>query len=258
MLCQEASRSCKPQWTLNGHRPPYTETMSLSARRLAILASLAAITLLDLALVGIRIIRTGDWVYAFLAWNLFLAWIPLLFAMAVYDGFRRRGPVLRLIPLGIGWLLFFPNAPYIVTDFVHLSRDAAAPLWYDGAMIAACAATGLLLGFVSLALVHVVVQRLTGTAAAWAFAGLALVLGSLGIYVGRFLRFNSWDAVTEPGTLVNLARLRVADPFGNPKLLAVTAGLVGFLAIGYLAFYVLARPSFDLTQPAGAGRPVRR
>lgn len=88
------------------------------------------------------------------------------------------------MPAAVGWLLFFPNAPYIVTDFVHLDGHGPGSFWLDAAMIGACAATGVMLGFVSLALIHAVVQRLAGAVSAWAFAAFALVLGGVGIYLG--------------------------------------------------------------------------
>jgi uncharacterized membrane protein len=216
--------------------------MRLSPRRARILGALAVASAVDVLLVLARVALPQGRDFAFLGWNLFLAWVPLLLALLVYDGFRRRASWLLLAPLGAGWLLFLPNAPYIVTDFVHLRGATGALWWYDAATIGACAATGLALGFVSLALVHRVVERVTGPIVAWAFAVGSLALASVGIYLGRFLELNSWDAITRPRLLAAYARSRLADPLGNPKLLAVTLFFVLFLSIGY----ALTRPAVDV------------
>src|SRR5439155_15195728 len=100
--------------------------------------------------------------FRFLIWNLILASIPLLLALLVYDRYRRGTPLLRLTPLLVLWLLFLPNAPYIVTDFVHLSATSRAPLWLDGVELSAFAWTGMLLGFVSLYLLHAVARHRFG------------------------------------------------------------------------------------------------
>ena len=100
--------------------------------------------------------------FRFLLWNLFLAWVPFVLALVVYDRYRRGTPLARLLPALVLWLLFLPNAPYIVTDFVHLSAARTPPLWFDGVELSAFAWTGMLLGFVSLYLVHAVVRHRFG------------------------------------------------------------------------------------------------
>ncbi|MGZ4411769.1 MAG: DUF1361 domain-containing protein [Gaiellaceae bacterium] len=220
--------------------------MAISDRRLAVLGGLALLSLLDVAFVGARMLESGSNTYVFLAWNIFLAWIPLVLAMAVYDGFRRHGARLRLLPPAVGWLLFLPNAPYILTDFVHLGPSPRIPLWYDAAMISAFAFTGLVLGLVSLALVHVVLQRIAGATWAWLAAALSLLLASVGIYIGRFLNLNSWDALLRPRLIAGLIRVRLEDPFGNFRLLAVTMVFSAFLGACYLLVHALARPAVEL------------
>ncbi len=220
--------------------------MAISDRRLGVLAGLALLSLLDVAFVVVRVVESGHRTYAFLVWNLFLAWVPLVLAILVYDGFRRHGPRLRLLLPGTGWLLFLPNAPYILTDFVHLGPSPRIPLWYDAAMISAFAFTGLVLGLVSLALVHVVVQRIAGAGWAWMLAWTSILLASVGIYVGRFLHLNSWDALLRPRLIAGLIRLRLEDPLGNFRLVAVTLVFSAFLGACYLLVYALARPAVEL------------
>jgi uncharacterized membrane protein len=220
--------------------------MTPSARRVAVLGVLMVASAFDLALLAGRIVHSGQRGYAFLAWNLVLAWIPLLLALVVYDGYRRNGWRLRYVPAAILWLLFLPNAPYVLTDFIHLRSIDGAPVWFDAALVAGFAFTGVLLGFVSLALMHAVAQRLGGAMFGWSFVAVALGLCSVGIYVGRFLRFNSWSALTSPGRLLDLTLYRLGDPFGNALLLEVMVVFTGFLVIGYLIVWTLARPTVEL------------
>jgi uncharacterized membrane protein len=219
---------------------------NVSTRRIATLAALVLGSLGCCMLVGVRIVYTGVPNFPYLIWNLVLAWIPFLLAMLLYDGFRRGMGVFGLTTLGGLWLLFFPNAPYIVTDFVHLRRDPLSPLWFDGITIASFAAVGLLLGFGSLYLVQSVVRRAVGTGLAWVVAAATLSLGSVGIYLGRFVRLNSWDILTSPHYLLWLAGRRLADPLGNPRLLAVVLASTLLLGAAYVVVYTLASAGLRL------------
>jgi len=145
---------------------------------------------LCVGLLEIRIRETGDGFYRFLVWNLFLAWVPLALAAAAY-ALLRRGVDGLVAALLVAWLLFFPNAPYLLTDFIHL-EEGPAPLWYDALMLSAFAWTGLLVGFASLYLVQIILRRAFGAAAAWLGVFGALGLASIGVYIGRFVRLNSW------------------------------------------------------------------
>ena len=106
-------------------------------------------------------------------------------------------------------------------------------------MFGSAALTGLLLGFVSLGLVQDVVRRAVGAVWSWVLAGGVLSIASFGIYLGRVQRLNSWDVVTRPGAVLELVRERAADPFGNPKLIAVVVLLTAFLSVTYVAFAAL-------------------
>ena len=131
-------------------------------------ASLALLTGLAAAMVVARIVYTGESTYANLIWNLILAWIPLLLALFLYDAARRGAGSWLLLSVGIAWLLFFPNAPYLMTDFQLLRDWTEAPIWYDVVLLSTAAWTGLTLGFASLYLVHVVVRRRLGALTVWA------------------------------------------------------------------------------------------
>ena len=214
----------------------------MSRRRLAILASLGGLSLLVVGMVAVREHYTGSVSYSNLIWNLFLAWIPLGLAVYVHDGYGKGLGRVRLWTAGVLWLLFFPNALYIVTDFKWLREWAAAPIWYDVLLLSAAAWCGLVLGFASLYLVQGVVTNAVGTVRAWAFALGALGLGAFGVYVGRFERWNSWDVFTRPGHLAGSLLTGLAHPQDHPRALAVMVLFTAFLAMSYLVFYSFAEP----------------
>jgi uncharacterized membrane protein len=212
----------------------------MSRRRLVTVLALVAASLFCVALVGVRVAESGSTKFSGLVWNLFLAWIPLVLAVVVYDRWRRGRARVSLFVLGALWLLFFPNAPYIVTDFVHLERTGDAPYWYDAVTVSAFAWTGLLLGFASLFLMQTVVRQWRGVAAGWAFAGVAIALGSLGIYLGRFLRLNSWDALEHPSVIPRILHAVARDPFAYQEAIGVTVLFTVALGFAYLLLYSFA------------------
>jgi uncharacterized membrane protein len=214
---------------------------SFSDRRLATLAALAGLSLLVVAMVAVRISYTGSSDYANLVWNLFLAWVPLAFALLVYAGARRGMRPLWLLTFGGIWLLFFPNAPYLMTDLKYLRELRGAPFWYDAVLASSAAFAGLALGFISLFLIHSVARRYFG--AVWAWIGVWAVLGlsSVGVFLGRFQRFNSWDVFTDPQPILGDIAKGLSNPLNYPKVFAVTVVFSGFLLGTYVVFYALAR-----------------
>src|SRR2546423_11108321 len=176
--------------------------MSLRFRndRAIALGSLVLMSGFCLALLALRLVYTQT-TFPYLAWNLFLAWIPFALALVIYDRSKRRATI-PLVPLALAWLVFFPNAPYLVTDLLHLRDDSVTPVWFDTLVYAAFAWTGLLLGFVSLYLMHVVARRFLGAARSWVFVLGALAFASFGIYLGRFERWSSWDVFVRPTQLL--------------------------------------------------------
>ena len=180
---------------------------------------------LSVALLAARMLYAENRLFAFLVWNLFLAWVPWL--IAVYCT-RARG--IALAGSVTSWLLFFPNAPYLVTDFVHLAPRAPVPLWFDVGMLAAFAWAGLLLAVTSLSSLHRRVELAAGRWAGWAFVLSATGLCGFGIYIGRFLRKNSWDALLDPLELARAASAPLFDPLGHPRAWAVAA-LFGVLTL---------------------------
>jgi uncharacterized membrane protein len=210
---------------------------AFSERRIAVVASLAALSLFVLSMIIGRVLYTRTFEHAGIAWNLVLAWVPFVLALVVYGRSRSMSRPALAALAGL-WLLFFPNAPYILTDLKHIGDTGQIPVLYDVLFLSAAAWAGLLLGLTSLFLMHVVARRLLGVAGAWALVVGVLAASSFGIYLGRVQRWNSWDVFVRPGALLG----RLADGF-HAAPIALTVLLTSFLLASYLVFYSLARLS---------------
>jgi uncharacterized membrane protein len=191
---------------------------------------------IGIAMVAARVWVTETFDYGFLVWNLMLAWIPVVFAVlatAAATARNRAAPV-ALALAAVAWLLFFPNAPYIVTDFQHIgAMGPGVPTWYDVMVVAWFAFAGLFLGVVSLYLMQRLVERLIGRRWGWWFVIGVTAVASVGIYVGRFLRWNSWDVFSDPSVIANPVWERLRDPAGSQRLIAFTAMYFGFFLFVY-------------------------
>ena len=189
-------------------------------------------------MIAVRIDRTGSGYYRFLLGNLFLAGVPLFLSTALRMASHWRFHWTIKAVLFTLWLLFLPNAPYILTDIQHLTRASQAPAWYDLALLLSCAGTGLLMGYLSLVDLQELVTRRFGVACGWIFALVSLVLSGFAIYLGRFLRWNSWDVLIAPTRVFEImgALLR---PWDHTQPFAVTLIFGGILTLGYISLRIL-------------------
>ena len=186
-----------------------------SPKRIMILSTMLFIaTVIACGMIVIRYFVTGSARFGYLLWNIFLAWIPFITALTIFtmfeDSEREKKWSVSLGFLFLLWLLFYPNAPYIFTDLIHLInnprvvvhnrlvRNYEVLLWYDIIVSVSFAWLGHFLGLVSLYLVHRVLERLTTTVTAWVLVVVTIGLSGYGVFLGRFLRLNSWHIFTKP------------------------------------------------------------
>jgi uncharacterized membrane protein len=182
--------------------------------------SIAVFVLLNVAcamcigLVVARVAYTDSGEHLGLIWNLFLAWIPFMLAYFAHAFSWRRAALFLMIPIiAFLWLIFFPNAPYMLTDLQDLARRSTdAPLWYDVIIVVWCTWTGMLLGIISLYLMQNIIVRSFGRTAGWIFVFLISALSSFGVYIGRFVRLNSWDILQNPSETAQEILGIVIDP----------------------------------------------
>lgn len=199
------------------------------------------LSILCVSLLFIRLYRTDFYLGFGLMWNLFLAWIPLLFALVAR---RLKSKKLTSLFFVGCWLLFFPNAPYIITDLVHLHNLDKQLWWYDSLGIFVAAFTGLLIGIYSIQIVHNLLNTFFSRAGAWLLIFGSMMASGFGIYLGRFSRLNSWNIVSDPMYLVKIC---IRD-LHNPLALKTTL-LFGFvLSVIYIAYYTLFNIEHELQE----------
>jgi uncharacterized membrane protein len=197
-------------------------------------------SIVSVAMLAGRIYYTGRMAYGALAWNLFLAWLPLIFSVLACERYEQgSGRDWRFLSFAAAWLLFFPNAPYIFTDLMHLVVRFSEHFWLDLVLILLFALTGLVLGFLSLYLMQSVVTDMYGRAAGWVFVAGVACVSSFGVYLGRFLRFNSWDVVFNPYEFYDKLGTWASQPYGKPATFAFLVLFSTFLFISYLMLYAL-------------------
>ena len=182
-----------------------------------------------------RMLVTHTIEYIFLPWNLFLAFIPYAITRwmsARPDLFEHR---LKRVALLAIWMLFIPNAFYIITDLFHLRNVHSAPRWFDLLLVFSFAWNGILFGVISLRRVELIIGLDRGPLYSLGLIFAVMWLNALGIYIGRYLRFNSWDIVTDPFNLMIEIGDLVINPLENWYAWGMTGTYALFMTLLYLS-----------------------
>lgn len=214
-------------------RPNATQTYGLA---------LMGLSLVSTGFIAVGALQTGGFGDWYLLWNLFLAWIPLLLAYYLvrhlHKGSWGDWPA---IGLSLAWLLFLPNTFYIISDLIHLEDTPRTNVLYDSLMFSSVVITGIILGFTSLYMVQAQLRRrLSAMQTGAAVTGL-LLLCSFAIYLGRDLRWNSWDVLVNPAGILFDVTERVVDPLAHPQAFTVTVMFFVFLASFYWSTWIMVR-----------------
>ncbi|MBC7886607.1 MAG: DUF1361 domain-containing protein [Ferruginibacter sp.] len=200
------------------------------------------------AMIICRMLYSGSIRFIFLLWNLFLAWIP--YQLSSYLSWKRAANKWKAGVLLAGWLLFFPNALYIITDLVHLETKTNVPIWYDAVLLFASAIVGLLMAFASLYKVEKFFLKKIGIPATNKLIVLCLFMGSFGVYLGRFLRWNSWDIITNPMELSKEIALRFFFPVDYYRTWAITLLFTGLFSLLYFMVKILTATAITFNKSA--------
>lgn len=185
-------------------------------------------------LLTVRILTTGSLYYSFLVWNLFLAGIPYAISQSLrYSKWAKEQTFIVILVLGI-WLLFLPNAPYIITDLMHLRYTKSSLLWFDALLIFSFAWNGLLFGVLSLMDVFAILSTKFGKVKANYSLFVMILLCGFGIYLGRFLRWNSWEAFTQPFQLLAQCKMSLTHPDFRLRAWGITLGFGFFFWVMFV------------------------
>ncbi len=185
------------------------------------------------AMILVRFIYTSKPAFVFLIWNLFLAWIPFTIS-TLFEKYAHKSKWKQLV-IFFTWLLFFPNALYIVTDLIHLDMESIVPKWFDAVLLFTSSIVGLMMAFVSLLRAEKYLSRIFNKRFTDVIVFAILFIGSFGVYLGRFLRWNSWDIISNPlGLFISIAE-RIIFPFKYVQTWGITALLTTLFYLLYLS-----------------------
>jgi len=204
---------------------------------------LGSLSVMCFAFSVFRYVYTDTKVFLFLNWNLFLAFLPWLFSTLLIIYPRLQQNKLILMALVFSWLLFFPNSLYILTDLFHLQLDTSMPKWFDLVLILSFAWTGLMYGFMSLWDIEKIIGNKISRYIMPFVSFCLLFLGSFGIYLGRYLRWNSWDIISEPFNLFFDIGDRILNPLQHKGTWGMTLFMFIFLNMIYWSFRFIKKRS---------------
>jgi uncharacterized membrane protein len=210
---------------------------SFKRRRLKLSILLATMSIFCFSISIMRYWITDTKVFLFLNWNLFLAFIPWLISSIIKV--RKINNRISLALLIFSWILFFPNSPYILTDLFHLRIQSPAPIWFDLVVILSFAWTGLMFGFISLMDIESILCKYISPIFVNMISIGFLFIAAFGIYLGRYLRWNSWDVISNPFGLFNDVISRFVDPFKYPTTWGMTLLLGLLLNMMYFSIKLL-------------------
>ncbi|NBC83738.1 MAG: DUF1361 domain-containing protein [Bacteroidetes bacterium] len=200
---------------------------------------LYALALFSVLMVMARIIYTLDLTHAYLIWNLLLAWLPYIFSKQAVRYYEQKNGL--MIGTAFLWILFLPNSAYIITDFIHLN-DPGTILWYDILLIFSFSLSGLLFGLFSIYNIHALLVRFFTGRVSWFVIFGMTGLSGLGIYVGRFFRWNSWEVFTQPFRLIHEFWVAINDPYMLRHILLFSALFGMFQVFTYGLLYFVKGP----------------
>ena len=191
----------------------------------------------SLVLIAARVTITGNRAFIFLPWNLFLAFVPYALSswLMSIPGWSRHK--LKFAMAFIVWLLLIPNSFYILTDLFHLKFREESSRWFDLTLILSFAWNGLLLGILSVRHMEKIFMERFKLRQDLIFLIPVMGLNALGIYIGRFMRFNSWDVITNPFQLLG----DIADMLFHPGNYIHAWGMIGCFSVFMTIIYISAR-----------------
>jgi uncharacterized membrane protein len=189
-----------------------------------------------------KVVSSHSWAYSFLLWNLFLAWLPLVFVTTLAISLNKhRWLSWQNISLSFLWLVFLPNSFYLASDLIHLRVSSAENVLFDVVMLLSFSFNGFLAGMISIYLAHRELYRRFWPKQAHGVIAVVLLAASFAIYLGRNLRWNTWDVFLNPAGLLFDVSDRLINPTAHPQAFFTTLGFFVLLGTVYVVLWQFAR-----------------
>jgi len=201
---------------------------SLTIRQWLIISSLFSLTLLTT-----RVKASGRLSYGFLAWNLFLAYVPYFISQWLERHLQILRNRIKLVSLIFTWILFMPNSFYILTDLFHLENMGNGHSWFDLTLILSFAWSGVIFGILSICKMEMLLKKAKGNLVSGFIICTVMWLNAFGVYIGRFLRFNSWDIIVNPFSLLTEITNIIFNPYDYRYVWAMSICFAFFMIIIY-------------------------
>ncbi len=216
--------------------------------RLGLALGAATAVCLGLYLAGAAI--NHSWLFAYLVWNLFLAWVPLCIMLWLEKILRRKlwssWPALIATVLFVG---FLPNTFYMTTDMIHLMEAPRVDVIFDVIMLSSFIFNAFMLGLISVYMFHVELLRRLSVLKSWALLGVLLLSSSFAVYIGRDLRWNTWDIILNPASVLFEVSDRILSPLAHPELYSTTLGFFVFITSAYVVVWYMTRAARQMKVP---------
>jgi uncharacterized membrane protein len=196
----------------------------------------------SLLLFCLRVFGAESYRFSFLLWNLFLAAVPLVFAavlvksLATSRWFSAKNIILTFL-----WLGFLPNSFYIVTDLIHVHLTGEINILFDVVMMMSFIFNGFVFGYLSLYAVHRQLLKRMARRRAHGVVAIIFVACSFAIYLGRFMRWNTWDILAHPWGILFDVTDRLVSPLAHPQAFTTTFTFTVLLGSIYMVVWEFVR-----------------
>lgn len=200
--------------------------------RALVISNTVSVVLFILRMFGAKTDR-----YWFLFWNLLLAWVPVVLVWLLTKELRHRLWKEPLpVMLTILWLGFLPNSFYLITDLVHLQNTGEVGLLYDSLIFMSIILNGLIAGMLSIYWVHTEIIKRRSRELAQILIGIIILAISFAIYLGRQLRWNTWDLLANPAGIIFDLSDHIINPLDHAQGFVIT---IAFFALLSSLYYVV-------------------
>jgi uncharacterized membrane protein len=190
--------------------------------------------------VGAMLNHSNDLWY--LNWNLFLAWVPLGIMLLLERTLRHRlWSHWQSLVLTVLFLAFLPNAFYLMTDIIHLQETTRADLLFDVAMFQSFIINGCILGIISVYMLHGELRKRLTPGYSWLLILGTLLLSSFAIYIGRELRWNTWDILLNPASILFQISESLLHPTDHPEVFSITLGFFALITSIYVVSWFIGK-----------------